>query len=148
MNKVANANEELTALKTINTSTTAVTSDKNFSGKINTDSLATIALVESKPYWLKYESNSSSGGLAIFSEIYYADGWSATIDGAVVPILRANYVLRALEISAGKHTIEFTFAPKAYVIGDKITMFSCVSVLLILFGTIGFSLKRKNCLIS
>jgi hypothetical protein len=142
--KVANANEELSRTAKINTRTTAVTSDARFSGTVNTDSAAMITLTDHIPYRLKYDANSASGGLAVFSEIYYPDGWSAKIDGKEVPILRANYVLRALEIPAGKHAIEFVFAPNAYVIGDKITMASSWLVLLILLGTIGLGLKKED----
>jgi hypothetical protein len=142
--QVNNANDELDRTGKINTQTTAVTSDKRFSGKINTDSSATISLTDQKPYWLKYESNTASGGLAVFSEIYYPEGWSATIDGNATPILKVNYTLRAIEVPAGKHTIEFTFAPKAYIIGDKITMASNGLVILLLLGTIFFSIKKEN----
>lgn len=142
--QVANTNEELDRTGDINTSITAVTSDSRFTGKVNTDSLASINLTSQKPNWLKYDSDSGSDGLAVFSEIYYPDGWSATIDGIDVPILRVNYVLRALEIPAGKHTVEFTFAPMAYVIGDKVTMASCWLVLLLFLGTIGYLLKKES----
>jgi hypothetical protein len=142
--KVANFNEELARTRVINTRNTAVTSDPRYTGMISTDSLATISVTDRKPYWLKYESNSGSDGLAMFSEIYYPDGWSATIDGKEAPILRANYVLRALEIPAGKHVVEFTFAPKAYTVGNTITMASSWGVLLILLGTIGMSLRKEN----
>jgi uncharacterized membrane protein YfhO len=101
-------------------------------------------LTDQKPYWLKYESNTASGGLAVFSEIYYPEGWSATIDGNATPILKVNYTLRAIEVPAGKHTIEFTFAPNAYIIGDKITMASNGLVILLLLGTIFFSIKKEN----
>jgi hypothetical protein len=142
--KVADANQEISRTRAIDTRTTAVTSDTRFSGAVNTDSAATIVLTDKKPYWLKYDANSTSGGLAVFSEIYYPDGWSATIDGKVAPILRANYILRALEIPAGKHAIEFTFAPKAYVIGDKVTMASSWIVLLVLLGAVGMSFREEK----
>jgi hypothetical protein len=141
--KVANANEELNRTKSINTKTTAVISDSNFSGKVNTDSTASISLTDRKPYWLKYEASSASGGLVVFSEIYYPEGWSATIDGKEAPILKANYVLRALEVPAGKHVVEFTFAPKAYVIGDKVTLASNALVIFIFLGSIILSYKKE-----
>ena len=55
---------------------------------------------------LFYESESNENGIAVFSEVYYKT-WRAFIDGEEVPILRANYILRAIEIPAGKHQIEF-----------------------------------------
>jgi Bacterial membrane protein YfhO len=142
--KVKDANEEINRTGKINTRTTAVTSDAGFSGNANADSASTISLADRKPYWLKYDANSASGGLAVFSEIYYPDGWSATIDGKAAPILRANYLLRALEIPAGRHVVEFTFAPNAYMIGDKVTMASSWLVLLVLLGTIGLAVKEEK----
>lgn len=136
-------NEELAFVKEMNTRTTAATSDSRFTGNVNSDSSASIVLNGQKPYWLRYEANSTSGGLAVFSEIYYAEGWSATIDGNEAAILQVNYLLRGLEIPAGKHVVEFTFAPKAYTIGNKVTMASSWLVFLVLFGSIGYSLKKE-----
>jgi hypothetical protein len=108
---------------------------------LTVDSLSSIQLVERTPPYLKYESMSTSNGLAVFSEIYYPKGWHAFIDGNEVPIIRANYVLRALEVPAGKHTIEFKFEPKSYVVGNKITMVSGWILLLVVMGCFGWSLR-------
>ena len=65
-------------------------------------------------------ANSASGGLAVISEIYYPEGWALLLMASRHDTMRGpNYVLRAIEIPAGKHSVEFTFAPKSYVIGDK-----------------------------
>lgn len=108
-----------------------------------TDSAATITLVQHNPKYLKYESQSSQSGLAVFSEIYYP-GWEATIDGQPANILRADYILRALEIPAGNHTIEFTFRPKPYTVGNKITTASSWLVLILLLGSVGWTWKRER----
>ena len=79
----------------------------------------------------------------MFSEIYYPKGWIATIDGKEKPILRADYVLRALEIPAGKHTIEFKFEPKPYLVGNKITMASSWILLILVIGGLGFTVKKE-----
>lgn len=142
--KVAGPNEEITRIGKVNTRTTAVVSDSRFTGKVNTDSAATITLMDRKPFWQKYEANTTSGGLAVISEIYYPKGWSATIDGQPATILNANYVLRAIEVPAGKHVVEFTFAPKPYVVGNKITMASSWIVLLVFLGAIGLSFKKDD----
>jgi uncharacterized membrane protein YfhO len=92
---------------------------------------------------LKYESQSATDGFAVFSEIYYPKGWHAFIDGKETEIQRADYVLRALSIPAGKHTIEFKFEPKPFVIGNKVTMASNWAVLLIVLGCFGLSLKKE-----
>lgn len=110
---------------------------------LTVDSLSSIQLLERTPPYLKYESASTANGLAVFSEIYYPKGWHAFIDGNEVPIIRANYVLRALAVPAGKHTIEFKFEPKSYVVGNKITMVSGWLLLLVVLGCFGWSLKKE-----
>jgi uncharacterized membrane protein YfhO len=107
------------------------------------DSLSFIELKEFKPAYLKYESQSSTNSLAVFSEIYYPKGWNAFIDGKEVVILRANYVLRALQIPQGKHSIEFKFEPQPYIIGNKVTLASCWVVLLVLLACLGLSLNGR-----
>ena len=135
--------EELKAITEVDPRHTAVIDQSKFKATVTAyDSAATITVKEMTPPKITYESSSSTAGLAVFSEIYYPKGWSATIDGKDAPILRADYVLRALEIPAGKHTIEFVFRPKPYVIGNKITTASSWLVVLIVLGTIGFSLRK------
>jgi len=144
---VQSANEELAAVKTADTKTTAVMDLSKFklsATQFEYDSVATITLLERKPYQLRYETNSLNGGLAVFSEIYYPKGWTATIDGKEASILRANYVLRALEVPAGKHTIEFQFRPKPYIIGNKVTMASSWLLLLVVVGSLGWSLVKNE----
>lgn len=138
------AAEELDKTCTVNAGTTAVIDASVFPvGEITSDSTATITLSEYTPKYLKYESQSAVNGLAVFSEIYYP-GWEATIDGEESNILRADYILRALEIPAGKHTIEFTFKPQAYTVGNKITRASSWIVLLVLIGSIYGSLRTTK----
>ena len=108
------------------------------------DSLSTIHLQEFKPAYLKYESQSSTNGLAVFSEVYYPKGWHAFVDGKEILILRANYVLRALEIPQGKHTIEFKFEPQPYIVGNKVTLASSWVVLFVLLSCVGLSVKGKD----
>lgn len=142
---VTSPTEELAALKQLNTRTTAVVDKTAFTLQpVDGDSTATISLTSYKPNELTYTSNSSRNGLAVFSEIYYPKGWIATLDGKEVPILRANYVLRALEIPEGQHTIVFSFKPDAYYVGNKITTASSWLVLLLLIGTIGWTLKKND----
>jgi hypothetical protein len=136
--------EELREVKEVNTKDVAVVDGSKFKvAGVAFDSLSTIKIVEVTPPFLKYESESAANGFAVFSEIYYPKGWTATIDGKEVPILRADYVLRALEIPAGKHEIEFRFEPKPYVIGNKITMASSWILLLVVLGSLGWTLNSK-----
>ena len=112
---VDNANEEIDALHDINPLHTAVV-DKKFAEQVKMtaapDSLSSIVLKEYQPNALKYEVDSKNGGVVVFSEIYYP-GWISTIDGEEVEHGRADYILRAMNVPAGKHVIEFKFDPKS-----------------------------------
>src|SRR5258708_11554695 len=107
--KVASPTEELKKTGEINTRDMAVVGPQSAvdSRQLTVDSTSTIKLKDFKPPYLKYESQSSSDGLAVFSEIFYPKGWHAFIDGKETEILRADYVLRALTVPAGKHVIDF-----------------------------------------
>lgn len=145
--KVGTPAEELEKLGEVNTRDVAVIDESKFAINPNGnqgeyDSASQIKLVDSKPASLRYESVSSVNSLAVFSEIYYPKGWKATIDGNEVQILRCNYVLRGLEIPSGKHTIEFKFEPKPYIIGDKITMASSWIMLLVVVGCLGLHVRN------
>jgi hypothetical protein len=143
--KVNSPTEELAKTCSTNSKTTAVIDASKFNpAEIGSDSAATIRLLEQNPKYLKYESNSSVNGLVVFSEIYYPHGWMAKIDGQESNVIRANYILRAMEVPAGKHTIEMTFEPDAYVIGNKVTMASSWLVLLFLIGGLVMSLKDEE----
>ncbi len=137
--------EELAALKEIDTRTTAVINIASFKeATITADSSASVSLTSYQPNKLVYESNSIGNGLVVFSEIYYPKGWVAFIDGKEAEIIRANYVLRALYVPEGKHTITFEFKPASYYTGDKITMASSWLTVLILLGALGWSLRKND----
>ncbi|WP_438965180.1 YfhO family protein [Flavobacterium sp.] len=108
------------------------------------DSIAKIDLVEYKPNHLKYKSNNSNKGLAVFSEMYYEKGWNATIDGKETPIYRVNYALRGLEVPAGNHSIEFKFEPQVVKTGSTIVLFSSIGMLLLLIGGIYLETKEER----
>lgn len=90
-----------------------------------------ISLLERNPDLLKYTADVSGEALAIFSEIYYPEGWEATIDGKKVDVIRANYLLRALVLPEGKHIIEFSFKPKSYYTSQVIMTSSSILFILI-----------------
>ncbi|RUA12161.1 MAG: hypothetical protein DSY82_01935 [Flavobacteriia bacterium] len=144
---VDTADEEIKALDSLDTKNMAVVNNgfksflKNFSFK--PDSTASIRLKQYKPNHLVYESNSETDQLAVFSEMYYKDGWNAYIDGKISPHFRVDYVLRAMVIPKGKHTIEFKFEPQVIQTGSTITLVSYGLLVLVIAGWF-FAEKRKN----
>lgn len=142
--RVKSPAEELEKICSVNSAETAVVDVSKFQvPDITADSAASVRIIVHKPNYLKYESEAGNEGLAVFSEIYYPEGWKATIDGKEASILRADYVLRALIVPAGKHTIEFRFEPASYMTGDKVTMASSWLLLLLVIGCLGITLKKE-----
>ena len=144
---VDNANEEIEALHDINPLHTAVV-DKKFKTQVSAekataDSLNTIKLIEYEPNALKYEVESSKCGVVVFSEIYYP-GWDSYIDGKKVEHGRADYILRAMNIPAGKHTVEFKFDPKSLHVTETVAYVALGLLLLGVIVFIIFSLRKKN----
>ncbi len=149
---VQNADEELAALGTVDLRTTAVI-DKRFAGSIDLtpahDETDTIALTDYKINDITYKVSTQSNRLAVFSELYYDDGlsrWEAFIDGQPATPVRANYVLRALPVPAGEHTVEFIFKPKAYYVLETLSMICLVLLLLAVAGIAGWNLKKHYAL--
>jgi hypothetical protein len=148
---VKSADEEMKSLDSLDTKNVAVINTlaeggQDFKGaeSISKDSTATIKLESYKPNQLVYTSNNSKNGFGVFSENFYKNGWKATIDGKEVKIYRVNYVLRGIEIPAGKHTIEFKFEPEVVKKGSSIVLFSSIGMVLLLLGGIYFEMKKGS----
>ncbi|MFK8162232.1 MAG: YfhO family protein [Lewinella sp.] len=105
-----------------------------------------VSLTEYTPNALSYSFNSPSEQLVVFSEMWYGPnlGWEATIDGQPATLIRANYLLRALRVPAGQHTIRMEFRPKSYFIGKPISVVSSLLVLLGLLGYIGYTVWQER----
>ncbi|MEG1289928.1 MAG: YfhO family protein [Bacteroidales bacterium] len=150
---VNNANEEITKLKTIDPAHQAVVS-KEFSNIITLakpsttlqDSTANISLTSYAPNKLEYSYNSTIPQTALFSEVYYNPGWKATIDGQEAPIFRANWILRGLQLPAGKHNIVFTFEPLSFSKGATYSRIASVLLIVLLLGglTVMYIRNRKK----
>ena len=143
---VDNADQELAALTGFDPSRTAVI-DKKFEGDVKSwvpgkDTLDYIRLNEYQPNDLKYKYKTKNAGLAVFSEIYYPKGWKAYVDGTLTTVLRANYVLRAMVLPAGEHTVEFKFEPRAYFVGEKVSMISSILIILMVIAGIAYGVKE------
>ncbi len=141
---VNSPDEELAALSTVSLAEVAIIDESKFAlGQKNYTGQGSIKLTAKTPNELTYESTSSGDALGVFSEIYYPEGWTATIDGEPVDILRANYLLRALEIPAGNHEIKFTFAPSSYLIGSKLMAIAQVLLLILLGASLWITIRKK-----
>lgn len=125
---------EMNALDTLNTGKYAV-ADKAFREIIGNATPKnpgdTIYETKYAPNKLTYKSHSSKDNVAVFSEIYFPWGWTATIDGKVAPIGRVNYVLRAMRVPAGDHEIVFTFDPQSLKTTNTIAMVSVIAIFLL-----------------
>ncbi len=106
------------------------------------DSSATIQSIDYKPNAIRYQSQNAQKGLAVFSEMYYADGWNAYIDGKKTPHIRVDYALRALEIPAGNHTVEFKFEPEVVQKGSAIALYSSAGMLVLI--ALGLYYERRK----
>ena len=147
---VNSANDVMKTLSSLDTKTVAVFNIHDYGAKFNNarlkedwDTTGTIQLDIYKPNYLKYTSETPGKAIAVFSEAYYENGWNAYIDGQKTDHFPVNYVLRALKVPEGKHTIEFKFEPKVIQTGSLITLVSSLGMLLLLIGGIYVENKKR-----
>ena len=137
---------EMKGLTNLNTRDSAVV-DESFKPLVTAftpaDSAANIRMTAYDNDAISYESNSTSNNVAVFSEIYYKD-WKAYLDGKEVPFFKANYVLRAMVIPAGKHVVEFKFEPSIFFTSKKISAVAGWLLFVLLVATLFFEWKRMN----
>lgn len=141
LNPVESANEELLQLDSLDNKHVALIRANIFkdaklkTNYVQTDSLTQIRLESHQPNYLSYNSSSDNDGYAVFSEIYYGDGWQAYLDESPVEHQQVNYVLRGMEIPSGSHKIEFRFEPEVIHTGSAIALSSSIAVVVLLaFG--------------
>ena len=117
---------------------------KNIVKNVNNTKNGDISLKEYGPNRLVYNCNTASDQFAVFSEIWYGDdkGWKAYIDGTEVPIVRANYILRALDIPSGEHEIVFEFKPEKFFLGEKLSLIFSTLILLLLAFVIFAEIRK------
>ena len=94
----------------------------------------TIRLTEYRPNYLKYEYTAAAPATAVFSEIFYDKGWTAWVDGVETPYFRADYLLRALELPAGDHTVEWRFRAPHWGAVEGVTGLCSAAILLLIAG--------------
>ncbi len=135
------------AITNFNPHDTAVV-DEQFKQQVtassNRDSAGFIKLVYNDNDIIEYRSSSKSNEFAVFSEVYYKDGWVATIDGKESPIIPVNYVLRGLQVPAGDHKILFEFKPASFYNSSKAAIGASVLVWLLLIGAIVSGFRKSK----
>ncbi|KUJ55034.1 YfhO family protein [Chryseobacterium aquaticum] len=141
-------NEEIKSIGTIDSKKTAVinASDKAyFNGKqVQADSTASINLTKYEANELEFKSQSKTPQLAVFSEIYYPHGWKMFVDEKEVPYIKADYLLRAVHVPAGEHSIRMVFEPKVIATGKWISLLCFGLFILLSAGGIYFIYRRKD----
>ena len=108
------------------------------------DTADVITLTAYAPNELRYHYAASTDHLAVFSEIYYPDGWHATVDGQPVDLIRADWTLRAALLPAGEHEVVMTFLPSSYSTGAMVSAIASIGLLLLLLLAVGKSFIRKS----
>ncbi len=151
INTVADADAEMAALTEFDPIKTAIV-DQRYSKEVpqslQSDSVSTIELKSYDPKHMVYEANvASPEQFAVFSEIYYEGGdndWKTYINGKETDHIRVNYLLRGMTIPQGKHTIEFKFEPRSYIMGEKISLVFSIILALAVIAVVALGFKKGN----
>ena len=144
LNFVPNADKEMAALHGMDTKRAAV-ADERFRGVLETATLGqgTVELTHYAPNEMHYTVQSEEGGVVVFSEIYYP-GWTATIDGTEAELGRVNYVLRALRVPAGTHTIVMEFRPASVSTTEYVAFLAIGCIKGLLLGAIIVAIRKRR----
>ena len=143
---VDNANAELDKLGTLDLRHEAV-ADARFRSQLGEakvqDSTSIVRLTAYEPNQLTYDVRSATGGIVVFSEIFYPE-WTATVDGKAAELGRVNYVLRALQVDKGRHTVVLTFDPKSVKQTETVAYLSYGVLLLVVLLAVFFRKKQPH----
>lgn len=142
------ADDEMKSLKTLDSKNSAIQTSATIKGLNKVENFVkrgseSIKLVSSKANNLIYQSANNFIGFAVFSEIYYKNGWNAYIDGKLTPHNKVDYTFRGLKIPAGNHKIEFKFEPKVVKTGSTISLISFIVLLLLLSLAVYYKNKKR-----
>ncbi len=151
----ATPDEEIAMLGSVDLRTTAVLS-REIPDQVGDDEAASlpatngnlpegsIEIISYAPNRLKYHYTAPSDALAVFSEVYYPDGWHATVDGEPLELLRADWTLRAALLPAGEHNVEMYFMPDSYRTGAAVSRASSILLILLLLGALAGAVMRTR----
>lgn len=142
-------NKEIDALSAINLRAEAV-ADKTFqsvlgegSGTVLADSLRRVVLTKYDANELDYDVESKTGGVVVFSEIYYP-GWTATLDGQPLELGRVNYVLRAAKVPAGKHVVHMEYKPASVGVTETVAYIAIFILLLVFVAAAVLTIRKAK----
>lgn len=135
--------DEIDMLDVVDLSRVAIL-DERFEVEPITLGRGEIELVEYRPNYLRYEYEADAESFAVFSEIYYAKGWTAYVDGKQMPYVCADYLLRGMELPAGQHTVEWRFRAPAWGAVEAVTLVSSIAVLGACVAYVVVSLLRRK----
>ena len=143
---VGNANQEIDAIRTLDLRHEAV-ADAKFKESLGESqpqqSTSVVTLERYEPNELTYKVNSAKGGIVVFSEVYYP-GWTATVDGAAVPVGRVNYILRAVSVKPGTHTVVLTFKPQSVKTTETAAYAAYLLLVIAIAAGVFFETRRKK----
>ena len=146
---VDNANEELDGLKGLKGRALrhSAVADKRFKDILGESTpqgdVSVVSIKSYEPDHLTYEVESDKGGVVVFSEIYYP-GWTATVDGESVEVGRVNYVLRAIRVAPGRHSVELSFYPKSIVVTETIAYITSAILIVAMLVLIALRVVRRK----
>jgi hypothetical protein len=144
---VTNSNDEMSKINGMDSKHEAIVNTKEFSNvkaPSSVDSNSRITLTKYGTRVLTYQSESKSEAPAIFSEIWYPEGWNCYIDGKKSEVFRANYILRGAMVPAGKHTVEWRFEPETFAKMKTVSLLGSLALLLGGLIVLFLSLKEKT----
>lgn len=141
--RAASPEEEITLTGEVDTKHEAVMSDEFLPENYNFSD-GTVTLEEYRPNYLRYTTRSDGNALAVFSEIYTREGWRAYIDGEEVRPLRADYILRALELPAGSHTVEWRYRAPHWNAVEAVTLIFSIAVLAAFIITVIIVIRNER----
>ncbi|TYC14879.1 YfhO family protein [Bizionia gelidisalsuginis] len=141
---VASPDEEILALNKLDNKAIAITTNEAIESAFTVDSLASITVLDYRPNYIKYDSKNLNEGFAVFSEMYYKEGWNAYVDGELKPIHKVNYTLRGLQTPKGRSVIEFKFEPQVVETGSSIALASSVLLAILILGGLFYEFKNRK----
>jgi hypothetical protein len=137
---------EIESIRNVDLASTAII-NREFESIISykssdTTGSSNVTLLKYHPEGSVYKTQSDEDGILVLSEVWYGEGWTAYIDGGETPLFRANYILRAIELPRGEHTVELKFDLPGRNLAGLVNGFGSLLLLLFLLGTIFYAIKK------